>query len=119
VTIRDVSNECYIEGSLTGYDEQSVIAGRSYIEGYKDEEGVKEYRFGDYPVELGESIMINQALFGGFLHSKATPVTDEPFHNKILDLKIRLASNSPEVKSILENRDKMRRMKESQLALTA
>ena len=110
--------EGYIEGSLKRYDEQRQVVGRTYMEGYKDEEGMKEYRFGDYPIELGESIMINHALFGGLLYAQATPVTDDPFHNKILDIKIRRVSSLPEVKSILQNRDKMRRMKQNQLALT-
>src|SRR2546421_332539 len=43
--------------------------------------GNVEYRYADFPLALGEAIMMNHALFMGLLHSGATPITDDPFHS--------------------------------------
>jgi hypothetical protein len=99
----------YLEGYFEGYDEQT------YIEG---EAGQIEYRFGEYPIELGESIMINHALFGGLLYKEATPLTDEYFHNRILNLKIERANSMPQIRQILDNIERTRQVKKNQLALT-
>lgn len=81
--------------------------------------GVIEYRYADYPLSLGEAIMINHALFGGFLHTGAVPITDDSFHNKVLNLKIKRASNIPKIRDILDDRAKQRQLKKSQLAIKA
>ena len=53
----------------------------------RDRAGI-EYRYAEYPLPLGESVMTTHALFAGLLHSGATPITDERFHKRVLDLKI-------------------------------
>jgi hypothetical protein len=65
---------------------------------------VVEYRYADYPLPLGESIMLNHALFGSLLHSGATPLTDDPFHSQVLQLKLQRARQNPEVRQILADR---------------
>jgi hypothetical protein len=63
-----------------------------------------DYRYASYPLALGESIMINHAIFAGMLEAKATPLTDDPFHSKVLNLKIQRAGAIEEVREILEDR---------------
>jgi hypothetical protein len=48
--------------------------------------------------------MINHALLAGLLHTKATPVTDDPFHNQVLGLKMKRACQIPDVQQIIEDR---------------
>ncbi len=79
--------------------------------------GVMEYRYTEYPLSLGEAIMINHALFGGFLYTGAVPITDNSFHNEVLNLKIKSASNIPKIRAILKDRAKQRQLKKSQLAI--
>src|SRR5437899_7850955 len=78
----------YYEYAETGqaYDE--------YREGYG---GDVEYRIADFPLALGEAIMMNHALFADLLHAGATPITDDPFHSRALALKLRRASQDPVV----------------------
>ncbi len=76
-----------------------------------------EYRYADYPLLLGESIMVNHALFAGLLQAGATPLSDDPFHHKVLSLKIKRARKIPEFRKILE--DQARQLKQDLLALTA
>lgn len=102
-----------------------------YVEGYREvrdevydeyrenDSGLVEYRYADYPLPLGEAIMINHALFGGLLHTGATPLTDDTFHNKVLALKIQRAQKIPEIREILEDHAKLRRLKSDQLAMFA
>jgi hypothetical protein len=53
-------------------------------------EGVKyQYCYINLPLAVGESIILNHALFGGLLHQEATPITDEEFHAELLGLKIK------------------------------
>src|SRR5215208_2169885 len=75
-----------------------------------------EYRFGDYPLPLGESIMINHALFGGLLHLESTPLTDDPFHYSVLNLKIKRAYELPELRKFVEDKAKVRQLKKDYLA---
>ncbi len=89
--------------ALTRYSE-------TYIETVHDQtspgigDDIIEYRCAHYPLPLGESIMVNHALFGGLLHAEATPITDDPFHSQILALKLQRARQIPEVRQILEDR---------------
>jgi len=78
-----------------------------------------DYRYADYPLPLGESIMMNHALFGALLFTDSTPITDDPFHNQILSLKIRKAQKIPEINRILQDRAKQRGLKSDLLAMTA
>ncbi|MFB0551858.1 MAG: hypothetical protein ACETWQ_00965 [Phycisphaerae bacterium] len=80
--------------------------------------GMIEYRYADYPLSLGEAVMINHALFGGFLHTGAVPLTDDVFHNRALNLKIKRAACIPEIRDILDDRAKQRQLKKSQLAMS-
>jgi hypothetical protein len=70
-----------------------------------------EYRYVDYPLALGESIMINHALFAGLLHAEATPITDDPFHKKVLEHKIKRAAQIPMVRDVLEDRFRSPKLK--------
>ena len=79
--------------------------------------GVVEYRYADYPLPVGEAIMINHALFGGLMYTGATPLTDDPFHNEVLNLKINRARQIPEVRDILEQRAKQHQLKRDYLAM--
>ena len=66
-----------------------------YVEG-NDGSGI-EYRYADFPLPLGEAIMMNHALFAGLLHAGATPITDNAFHSSALALKLSEAADVPEV----------------------
>lgn len=95
-----------------------------YVEGFGvyDEyreagQDLVEYRYADYPLAVGEAIMLNHALFGSLLHTQATPLADDPFHNRVLDFKFRRAANYPAVRQVLEDRARERRLKQDQLAL--
>ncbi|MEJ2710115.1 MAG: hypothetical protein P8074_21070 [Anaerolineales bacterium] len=102
----------------------------SYAEGYSEyvevydeyreaDEGVVEHRYADYPLAVGEAIMVNHALFGGLLHTGATPLTDERFHHKVLSLKIEQARRTPEIADILEARATQRKLKRDRLVVEA
>lgn len=77
-----------------------------------------EYRYADYPLPLGESIMMNHALFAGLLHTEATPITDDSFHNKVLNYKINRALQTGEVQEVLEDLARQRNLKRDQLVTT-
>jgi hypothetical protein len=57
-----------------GYDETS-----SNTEGQ-----VAEFRQADFPLPLGESVMINHARYGNLLQTGTTPITDDCFHHDVL-----------------------------------
>lgn len=78
-----------------------------------------EYRYADYPLALGEAIRLNHALFGSLAYTGATPLTDDPFHNQVLNRKIERARQIPEVRNILEERANQRHLKRDLLAATA
>ena len=86
-----------------------------YREGY-DGSGV-EYRYADFPLALGEAIMMNHALFSGLLHAGATPITDDPFHSRALSLKLPRAVRDPAVEKARAER--ARQLKVGLLAATA
>ena len=98
----------YYEYAETGqaYDE--------YREGYG---GDVEYRYADFPLALGEAIMMNHALFTGLLHAGATPITDDPFHSSALSLKLSRASRDPAVQQARTAR--ARQLKLDMLATSA
>ena len=91
----------YYEYAETGqaYDE--------YREGY--DAGV-EYRYADFPLALGEAIMMNHALFTGLLHAGATPLTDDSFHSQALSLKLRRALQDPGVRQARADRARQHKM---------
>lgn len=91
----------YVE-AIQPYDE--------YREGFGNE---IEYRYVDYPLALGESIMINHALFAGLLHAEATPITDDPFHKRVLEHKIKKAAQNRLVREVLEDRFRSPKLKNS------
>lgn len=87
-----------------------------YREGY---DGDVEYRYADFPLALGEAIMMNHALFAGLLHAGATPITDDPFHNRALAHKLQRAVHDPAIQNIVADRARARQLKADQLAATA
>jgi hypothetical protein len=98
--------------------EQFRATGKAYDEYRESQNGIIEYRYADYPLALGESIMMNHAMFAGLLHSKATPITDVPFHNQALSLKLNDAVNNPGIQKILTERIQQRQLKADILAYT-
>ncbi|MCL6542208.1 MAG: hypothetical protein K6T87_16755 [Roseiflexus sp.] len=92
---------------------ESGRACDEYREGYG---GNVEYRYADFPLALGEAIMMNHALFAGLLHAGATPITDDPFHNQALALKLRRAAQEPAIQHVV--RERARQLKADQLAAT-
>jgi hypothetical protein len=66
--------------------------------------GTVEYRYADFPLAIGEALMLNHALFAGVAQHGATPVTDDPFHSRALLVKLARASRSPAVSEALANR---------------
>ena len=62
---------------MTGYAEV-------YDEYRESQTGLVEYRFSDYPFEVGEAIMLNHALVGSLLYTSAVPINDDPLHSRIL-----------------------------------
>ena len=101
-----------------GLDRYAESYAEVYDEYRETDRGLMEYRYADYPLPLGEAIMINHALIGGLLHTGATPLTDDSFHNKVLALKIQRAQKIPEIRDILEDRARLRRLKSNQLAMS-
>jgi hypothetical protein len=85
-----------------------------YREGYDAD---VEYRYADLPLALGEAIMMNHALFASMLHAGATPITDDPFHNQALSLKLRRAAQEPLIRQTQANR--ARQNKADLLAIAA
>jgi hypothetical protein len=113
----DLAREAAAE--LIQYDEMYAAGSEVYDEYREGDAGVMEYRYADYPLALGEAIMINHALFGSLLHTGATPLTDDPFHNQVLDYKIQRAREIPALRSILDDRAVQRKLKKDQLAMAA
>ena len=103
-------DETYVERMQPVYSEQNV-----YDETVVGSTKEIEFRYADYPVELGESIMMNHALFAGLLYSNATPLTDDPFHNKALEIKIKRARQIPELAKLLEDAQRADRIRQDLL----
>jgi len=100
----------YYEYAETGqaYDE--------YREGYG---GDVEYRYADFPLALGEAIMMNHALFAGLLHAGATPITDDAFHSRALAHKLQRATQEPTIRQAIADRAARRQLKAGALAAAA
>lgn len=100
----------YYEYAETGqaYDE--------YREGYG---GGVEYRYADFPLALGEAIMMNHALFAGLLHAGATPITDDPFHSCALAHKLQRATQERAIRQVIADRSAQRQLKAGALAAAA
>jgi hypothetical protein len=98
---------------LTGYTEV-------YNEYRESAAGVTEYRYADYPFEVGEAIMLNHALVGSILHAGATPITDDEIHSRILNYKIEQAQQEvPELKAAVANRFLRLKLASDKLAFQA
>lgn len=98
----------YEEGYMEVYDEGRQSLGREI-----------EYRYADYPLPVGEAIMMNHALFAGLLHSDATPITDDPFHNRVLSSKLHRMVQHPFLRDVIADRARTRHVKAATLAATA
>jgi hypothetical protein len=91
--VREVGTEAerYQEAGVTGF--VSAVEGSGALQHVYDETrgepgDTREYRYVDYPLPLGESIMLNHALAGSALHADAAPVTDDRFHHEMLQYKL-------------------------------
>lgn len=87
-----------------------------YREGYG---GNVEYRYADFPLALGEAIMMNHALFTGLLHAGATPITDDPFHSQVLAHKLQRMAQEPAIRQAIAGRAEQRKLKAEALAAAA
>lgn len=94
-----------VAAEVPWYEEEFVRAGDPlvYDEYRETNEGEIEYRHARYPLPLGESIMVNHALWGGLVMSKAAPLTDDPFHRDVFALKLDRAQSNPEVRAIFSD----------------
>jgi hypothetical protein len=94
-------------------------SGQAYDEsreGYRGD--TVEYRYADFPLALGEAIMMNHALFAGLLHAGATPITDDPFHNLALTHKLQRTVKDPAIRQIVNDRARARQIKIETVATT-
>jgi hypothetical protein len=66
--------------------------------------GNVEYRYEDFPLALGEAIMMNHALITGLLHSGATPITDDSFHSQIHAHKLQRTAQEPAIRQSIVSR---------------
>ncbi len=96
-----------------------VETGQAYDEYREGYEADVEYRYADFPLALGEAIMMNHALFAGLLHAGATPITDVPFHSQALAHKLKRAANEPAIHQAISDRAAQRQLKADALAAAA
>ena len=96
----------YVEmsGGHPGEYLEYAASGQTYDGVRLGDAGETEYRYADLPLALGESIMVNHALFAGLHHTGAVPITDEPFHSRVLGHKLRRAAARPEIAEVIERR---------------
>ncbi len=70
-------------------------------------DGRIEYRvtqgYESVDLAFGEAVMMNHALVSGLLYKGATPITNDPFHHEIFQLKISRALSNPLVQEVLED----------------
>jgi hypothetical protein len=104
------ARERYDERVLEPYTEHSVF--NPYGEPI-------DYRYRTFSLPLGESIMLNHALFGSLLSTGSTPLTDDLFHNRVLNLKIQRAKKIPAVRQVYEDLIRQRQLVADQLAAKA
>ena len=103
---------------LATYVEMTAGADEAtYIE--TDPAGTTEYRYVSAPLSFGASIMINHAIYGSLFHANALPITDDPFHAKLLAYKLTRERATPEVQDLLQDRAKAADLKASALAAAA
>ncbi|MBI1853619.1 MAG: hypothetical protein HYR85_25050 [Planctomycetes bacterium] len=93
--------------------------GQAYDEYREGDGGGVEYRYADFPLALGEAIMMNHALFAGLLHAGATPITDDPFHSRALAHKLQRAAQEPAIRQVIADRTAQRQLKAGALAAAA
>lgn len=93
-------------------------SGQAYDEYREGDGGGVEYRYADFPLALGEAIMMNHALFAGLLHG-ATPITDVPFHSQALALKLKRCAQEPEIQKAIAERTSSRHIKSGALSSIA
>jgi len=101
------------------YVEQPDTYTEVYDEYRESQFGGVEYRVADYPLAVGEAIMINHAIFGGLLYARSTPLTDDPFHSRILEHKLERVMRIPAVRDALEDRVWERKLKHEKFVATA
>ena len=98
-----------------------ILAG--YAEGYAEYRetgtGATEFRYADYPFEVGEAIMLNHALVGSLLHAGAIPITDDPVHSRILNHKLEKARAIPAISAVLESRQRQQQFARASAAAQA
>lgn len=63
--------------------------------------------------------MLNHALVGSLLHTDAVPITDELIHSKLLNYKLQKAQQLPEIKAVLEQRNKQQKFAHASAAIQA
>jgi hypothetical protein len=83
---------------------------------YDEPRGKRVYRLGSYPLPVGESIMLNHALYAGLVMKEAVPVTDDDFHSRVFARKIERALKHPDFAKIMEKREKLRGLRSGQSA---
>lgn len=93
--------------------------GQAYDEYRQGYDGDVEYRYADFPLALGEAIMMNHALFAGLLHAGAMPITDDAFHSRALAHKLRRATQQPAIRQVIADRVAQRQLKAGALAAAA
>lgn len=94
---------------MGAYDETSLDSGGQE----------RQFRQGDFPLPLGESIMLNHALFGGLMKAGAIPVTDDPFHHRVLLRKIQRLRQMPGMRGLLEELERSTNARSSFLAMAS
>lgn len=105
-------------GNPNEYDEYAE-RGQAFDEQREGYEGNVDYRYADFPLALGEAIMMNHALFTGILYSGATPVTDDPFHSQVLAHKLQRIAQEPDIRQAIADRAEQRQLKADALAAAA
>lgn len=105
-------------------DESMKRVFRGYAEVYDEYResaaGVTEYRYADYPFEVGEAIMLNHALVGGIIHAGAAPITDDEIHSRILNHKLSQAQQEvPEIRAAVDSRAAQLKLANAKLAVQA
>jgi hypothetical protein len=83
---------------------ETRLTGQQLIDGQVVGGKQTEFRYRSMPVPLGESIMLNHALFGSLLATQSTPFTDDPFHYRLLNYKIERAREMPMIRRKLDDR---------------
>lgn len=104
--------------ALKGYSEVGYT--EVYDEYRESAAGTLEYRYADYPFEVGEAIMLNHALVGGIIHAGAAPITDDETHSRILNHKLSQAQQEvPEIRAAVADRQAQLKLASAKLAAQA